>query len=296
MNYSLASEAETEFAFEGEDIDLDELFGESSFTQSDDPDELFSESYYAGSNDDEIFGSAEGTVDDLDDNNTLSRITREINRDVREMNESETEAYMQDRMGEFWPALISAIPSIVSMAPTAINAVKSIFGKGSSGSTNPAPGIPQSAPPPQAANPPQITPPPQPPPLTATAVPVPQPTVSPRPVTPSPVSNNATATGGTAPQLLSTLLALIQQPDILQMLTNMISGSGQTVTGNNGQQVNGNNVLGVISSLAGTLAGNAGAVNRESTFPEYAVSSEGTFVIDPHESIEEAELILDLLK
>ena len=76
----------------------------------------------------------------------------------------------------------------------------------------------------------------------------------------------------------------------------MISGTGQTVTGNNGQQVNGSNILGVISSLAGTLAGNAGGGSRESIFPEYAVGSEGTFLIDPHESIEEAELILEILK
>lgn len=207
-------------------------------------------------------------VDDDDtEDGKLAQLTEEINRETSLMSEYEAEYYVEERMAEFWPALIAALPAIIDIAPKAINAIKSVVQK----KTQTA----QSAP-------------------TKTAV-ANAPAITKRPITILPIPQS-TNTGADTTQIASVLKELIQSPKFLELMAGMATGKRQTVTTNTGQQVNDTNILGVISSLAGVLASGAGKKEgKESAFPEYVINSEGAFLIDPHDALQEAELILELI-
>ncbi len=245
---------EDDFPVDTED-ELDELLDRESMEFLDD--DPFSDS----DSDDEAIDLDELPLEDdlsfLDDDLSLARLTNEINRDTSRMNESEAVDYLEGRMEEFWPALAAALPTIIQLAPQAINAVSSLFKKDQPKS--PAAQAPASQPPAQPA---AATPP-------------------------------AGANAGLA-QILGALTSLIQSPKILDLFSKMQTGKAQTVDANSGQQINAASILGIISSLAGALAG-ASAKEAESSFPEYVMNSEGSFVIDPHNALQEAELILELI-
>jgi hypothetical protein len=204
----------------------------------------------------------------------FEKLVEQINSDVTGMSQWEIEEYMQTRMGEFWPALLAAAaPAIIQMAPQVIGAVSSLFSKGS-------------------ASRPSVPPPPPPPPPTP-ARPAPQPVtrtpvnrapirITPRPA--APINDNG--------QLINALTGLMQSPAIQQLISNLASGALQSITTSGGQQINASGVLGVLSSLAGTLAG---SLNGETGIPEYAISESGHFLVDPLDPVQEAELILDLI-
>jgi hypothetical protein len=268
----------TQEIFTEDDSDIESLLEGEAFEEDFPDDEAF--------DDDESF--EESDLSFLDDDTSLTRITSEINRDVSRMNESEAIDYMEDRMEEFWPALIAALPTIIDMAPKAIDAVSSLFKK-----DPPKPSQPAPTPPAPTAN--------VPPTPVATTKPVPIPTPKPTPA-PMPAPNPAAIAPAPAPisdadspAVLKVLTDLIQSPKLQEMLAGMLSGKSATMTGNSGQGINGSNVLGVISSLAGALAGTAAKESTESIFPEYALSAEGTFVIDPHNSLQEGQLILNMI-
>lgn len=258
LNQEVFSEAD-DLDIEADDLDIETLFEGEAF-EEDFPD------------DESVF--AESTEASFVDDDTLTRLTNEINRDISRMNESEAVDYMDDRMEEFWPALISALPTIIELAPKAIDAVSSLFKKDAPKANQPAPPKPPApVPTPPVAN---IK--------TAPAPPVPA-----IPTAPAPVAD-ANSTG-----VLKVLTDLIQSPKVLEMLSGMLAGKSATMTGNSGQDISGSNVLGVISSLAGALAGTGAKESTESIFPEYALSAEGTFVIDPHNSLQEGQLILNMI-
>jgi hypothetical protein len=252
-----------------EEDELDELFyddeNESSLGISEE--EFFTEGDFDDENifddeeldDEEIF---ETDLAYLDDDVALVKLTDKINLETRRMNESEAVEYMEDQMAEFWPALAAALPTIIQLAPQAVSAISSLGKKDPKAGQKPA----------QA--------PPAPVPITS----------SPAAPGPQPVMNDANSM-----QVLKLLTELIQSPKILELLSGMQSGKAPTVTANNGQQINSSNLLGVISSLSGALAGGAAQKNTESFFPEYTMSNEGTFLIDPQNAVQEAELILDLI-
>ena len=233
-------------------------------------DELFEEAFYIEEmlDNDDLFGNDEEldeTQNDLsflDDDISLTKLTNEINYATSRMHESEAIEYMEDRMDEFWPALAAALPAIIQLAPQAVNAISSIVKKDT-----------------KAGQQPGQTP----------SVAVPK-TLSPAFAGSQPIMTDANSM-----QVLKVLIDLIQSPKFLELLNGILSGKAQTVTTNNGQQISGTNVLGVVSSLSGTLAGGTDKKNTESFFPEYTMSNEGTFLIDPHDALQEAELILDLI-
>jgi hypothetical protein len=240
---SLPDEGEAEGIFGEEEIDETEDFFEEASLY----DELLDE-------------------DDTDDSR-LAQLTEEINRETSLMSEYEAEYYVEERMAEFWPALIAALPAIIDIAPKAINAIKSVVQKK-----------------PQAA---------QPAPTKTAVANAPATTKSPIIIQPIPQSNN---TGADTTQIVSVLKELIQSPKFLELMAGMATGKKQTVTTNTGQQINDSNILGVISSLAGVLASGSGKKeDTESAFPEYVVNNEGAFLIDPHNALQEAELILELI-
>ncbi len=250
---------------ESENFDIESLLEEEEIFSEDESfseDELFDEAVEAG--------TVESTPRFLPEQIPLINLVNEVNRETSFMNESEAAQYMENRMMEFLPALAAALPTIISLAPHAISAIGSI---GSLLKKDPAP---KPAPAQVKTKP-------------VTTVQTPAPPVT----TPVPTPAN---TGITDPsQMLKVLTDLIQSPKIFEMLSGMLAGKLQGLTTNNGQPISGANVLGVISSLAGSLAGGLAKESSASVFPEYVFSQEGTFVIDPHNAIQEAELILDLI-
>lgn len=199
--------------------------------------------------------------DDDTDDRKLAQLTEEINRETSSMSEYEAEYYVEERMAEFWPALAAALPAIIDLAPKALKAVQSIVQKGPSKKAAPA----QTA----AIKKPAVA------------------------LTPS---SNVDINSAGSLQVLRILTELIQSPKFLELLSGMLAGKTQTITASTGQQISGSNIMGVISSLAGALA--TGAVKREdkeSYFPEYSMNNEGAFLIDPHNALQEAELILELI-
>jgi len=286
----LESLLETVGSFE---ISEEELMEETAFF---DEEELIDEQAFF---DDEEIGSAETYEEEADlfeeeaiDDETeltefidesypeermqLEQLAEEINLETIGMDERETAAYMESRMAEFFPALAAALPAIIQLAPQAVNAVKTLIGE-------------KPKPKPTAA---VVTAPP-PPPTPSPVIPAPPVTDKKTsfPVTPLP----AVDIGDPASmQMLKVLTELIQSPRFLELLKDMLAGKSQTVITDGGQQISGSNVLGVISSLAGTLAGTA-SPTKESFFPGYAMSNEGTFIIDPHDAAQEAALIVDMI-
>jgi len=198
----------------------------------------------------------------------LAKLANEINRETSRMNESETMDYMEDRMAEFLPALAAAIPTIIQLAPKAINAISSLIKKD---------------PPRQKAAP------------AAATTPVPTITNLPQVVSDNQTANDQGATGISSIPALRVFTDLIQSPKLLELLSGLMGGEKQSIKAKTGQKVNASNVLGIIASLAGALAGEAGKGSQESFFPEYAMSNEGNFLINPHDAQQEAELILDLI-
>src|SRR6266542_3661885 len=126
------------------DVSEEELFGEE---EAFDVEGLFDDEEFF--DDEEIIGRSEPELPDLDDDIALAKLTKEINEEISMMNEGEALDYMENRMTEFLPALASALPTIVQLAPQAISAISSLFNKitGSSsqkpptGSTTAAPAI-----------------------------------------------------------------------------------------------------------------------------------------------------------
>ena len=241
------------------------LFEDESFSE----DELFDEA--------ETTGSIESTPRFLPEQIPLINLVNEVNRETSYMSESEAAEYLENRSMEFLPALAAALPavaailpSIVSLAPHAINAIGAITKK--------------SSPPKQPSV--QV----KPKPVTTMTAPAPPANV------PVPVPNPPpTGSGVTDPsQLLKILTDLIQSPKVLELLSGMLAGKLQGIPTNSGT-ISGSNILGVISSLAGSLAGGLAKESTGNLFPEYVLSQEGTFVIDPQNAVQEAELILDLI-
>ena len=251
--------------FNSVEISEEELFGSKESEDIFD-DEIFEEAVTFAEDEgfddeDESIDSIETFLPGIGDDEALTKLTEEINMETSRMSESEAMYYVEERMAEFWPALAAALPAIIDFAPKAIKAIKSIVQKGPSAPTSPAkPSANTNAP--------------------VTTPQMPQTDIS----------------GADSAQILRVLSDLIQSPKFLELIVGMSTGKSQTVTANTGQQISGANVLGVISSLAGTLAtGTAKKENSESIFPEYTISNEGTFLIDPHNTLQEAELILDLI-
>ncbi len=251
-----------EFESVGESVDIESLLEEEEIIMED---ESFSE--------DELFDEAvpasytESTPRFVAEQIPLINLVNEVNRETSAMNESEAAQYMENRMMEFLPALAAALPTIISLAPAAISAIGSLIKKDPA--PKPAPVQVKTKPVTTPANIPA-------PPVTVTA--------------PAPVTSNISDPS----QVLKVLTDLIQSPKILDMLSGALNGKLQDIV-TNGGQISGSNVLGVISSLAGALAGGLAKESTRSGFPEYVFNSEGTFVIDPHNALQEAELILDLI-
>jgi hypothetical protein len=238
---------------------------ESSFISEDD--------FLFPGHDDEIVEDV--ISDSIFESSEFEKLVEQINSDVTGMRPWEIEDYMQNRMGEFWPALLAAAaPAIIQMAPQVIGAVSSLFSKGSA---------PRPAPPPPPAPPARPAPPPA---AIAPVKPVPV-RIAPRP---APAANNNNNNNNA--QLINALTSLIQSPAIQQLINNLASGSLQSINTSGGQQINASGVLGVLSSLAGSLAGSLSGNGR---IPEYAVGESGHFLIDPLDPVQEAELILDLI-
>lgn len=248
-----------------------ELFGyEDSFAEDDfvsdngifDDDEIIEEAFF----DDEALPA---DINYPGDDISLLKLVGEINHETSSMNESETMDYMEDRMAEFLPALAAAIPTIIQLAPKAISAISSLIKKDS---------------PKQKAAP-----------VAAPAAPVTTINNLPQIVTDNKNPNDQGAAGISSIPALRVFTDLIQSPKFLELLSGLLAGKKQNINAKTGQKVNASNLLGIVASLAGALAGEAGKGSQESFFPEYAMSDEGSFLIDPHNAQQEAELILDLI-
>ncbi|WP_039135356.1 hypothetical protein [Flavihumibacter sp. ZG627] len=207
-----------------------------------------------------------------DDDNTLLSLVNDINLQTIGMSDDEVESYMQDRLEEFWPALLAALPAVIQLAPQVINAVSSLVSKPAK--QQPAATHQKQAP---AVKPATIA-------KTISRLP-------PRTVSTQPNPK----TSADPQQLLNAFNSLAQSPVVQQLLSNLAGGNGVASVSAQGTQVSASNVLGVLSGLAASLADASGDDNSETVFPEYTRNTEGRYLIDPFDVYQEAELILDLL-
>src|SRR4249920_2210425 len=137
----------TEMVSEDEQV-IEQFFGDESYDDLEDfessiENEQFTEQSENHWEDIESDSSDDDeSIDDLfsDTHSELQRMVGEINRDIERMNVSEATDYMDQRMGEFWPALVAALPTILQLAPAAIQAISSFTGRSSQAPTTPSPG------------------------------------------------------------------------------------------------------------------------------------------------------------
>lgn len=157
-----------------------------------------------------------------------------------------------DLVREAFPAIIAALAPLI---PTIVQGVASLFNRPAA--SNPRP----TAAPPRPVRPAVA-------PVATTAV--------------SPVSSNAA----------SSLLGLLQNPQVLAAITALAQGIGGVATGSNGASVPIGSIVNAIGGLAGQIAGSNPVTARES---EYAYNELGELVEYLNDPIEQANTINALL-
>ncbi len=163
------------------------------------------------------------------------QLVEQLISETEGMSYSEAQEHMAEWASAILPILTQLLPSLIPMIPSAVQAVTSLF-QGGGGNNAPR----------QAAPAPARTP-------------------APLPV---PVQNQ----GGDLSQTLSALTGLLQNPQVMAMLTNLAAGGRQSsVQSNTGASVPTNAILSSVGTLANQAA-QSGA-RRESAFAQSEIEA-----------------------
>jgi len=238
------------------------------------------DTYSEGWNDDnESFNNSGFAESDPDDPGSNYGGGRFSNRNTDLVSEHEIGNYTSDEMSEFLPALMpiiqAALPTVLPMLmqaiPSVVQAAGSLFKGISGGGPAPRPRAPLAPAP--------------------VAVPAPMPVAQPY----SPAGNDSLN------QVLQTLLGLLQNPQVLQTITNVASGVTNSVLASKGGNIPASNILGIVSQLSGSAASAAKAApgnvqnSNESVFPDYVFDNSGKLMIDPNDPVQHAQLISEMI-
>lgn len=132
----------------------------------------------------------------------------------------------------------------------------------------------------------------------------------PKPARPvqSPAASQPVNTNDTLNQLLQALLNLLQNPQVLQTLSNAATGASTALQTVNGIAVPATNLLNVVSQLSGNAAAQIAttpvsnppapatvAPTNESVFPDYVFDENGKLLIDPGDPLQHAQLLNEMI-
>lgn len=91
--------------------------------------------------------------------------------------------------------------------------------------------------------------------------------------------------------VIQSLVALLDNPQVKQMLANAAGGASSKDSG--AGNLSAADILGTIAKLASQAHGASGATE---SFPDFAFDDQGTLTIDPHDAIQQADRIHEILE